>query len=223
MTPFSFDIVGFDLDGTLVDTAGDLAAALNVALAEAGRAALPLDRVRAMIGGGGRHLLEAGLAATGGSAGLDVARLYTTLIDYYAAHIAVHSRPFPGAIEAVDALCAKGVRVGIATNKVHARAVALLDALGVADRFACVIGGDTLGEGSAKPSPLMIRTLIERLGGGRCAFVGDTVYDTAAARAAGVPSVAMRFGAFAPPAAELGADAVIETFDALIPTLERLR
>ena len=98
----------------------------------------------------------------------------------------------------------------------------MLDDLGLAGRFACIIGGDTLGKGNAKPSPVPIRTMIARAGGGRAAFVGDSIYDIRAAHAAGIPAIAAGYGFLLSPVEDLGADAVIDSLDALLPALSRL-
>lgn len=219
MTRFSFRTVGFDLDGTLLDTSGDLAAAVNHALASGGRATLPIDRIKPMVGGGARHMLAQALAASGGcdEAALDM--LLPRLLAYYQANIVVHTRPFAGAVEAVDALRAAGVRCAVVTNKREDFARQLLEQLGLLDRFACVIGGDTLGEGRAKPKPDMVLAMIERCGG-PAAFVGDSIYDVQAARAARVPVVACAFGFLQQPVETLGADAVIHGFDELAAALE---
>lgn len=222
MTTISFDIVGFDLDGTLVDTSGDLAAAVNVALVEAGRLPLAPDRVRAMIGGGAKRMLTLALEETGGCAPDAFRRLYKMMLDYYAGHLAVHSTVFPGALDALDALAARGVALAVVTNKFERLADDLLHTLGLHDRFPCLIGGDTLGPGNAKPSPAPIHAMIERCGGGRAAFVGDSLYDMASAKAAGIPVVAVSFGFLAGPVAEYGADAVIDEYAALLPALARL-
>jgi len=134
----------------------------------------------------------------------------------------VHSRPFPGALAALDALDALGVKTAIVTNKFESLARKLLTELGLIDRFATLIGGDTLGAGRAKPSADPIVEMIARLGGGRAAFVGDSIYDVMAARNAGVPSIAVSFGFLHGPVEELGADAVIDHFDKLLPTLRSL-
>ena len=214
MHVFPFTIVGFDLDGTLLDTSVDLAAAVNHALATIGRAPLTVDRVRPMIGGGGRHMLQLALAASGDEALLD--RLYPVMIDFYAAHIAVHTAPFPGALAMLDGLAARGVKIALVTNKAEKLARPLLDALGLTPRFAWIIGG------AGKPSPEPIQTMIARCGGGRAAFVGDSIYDVGAARAAGIPAVACAFGFLDKPVEALGAEAVIAHFDELIPVLESL-
>ncbi|WP_425229416.1 HAD-IA family hydrolase [Sphingomonas sp.] len=217
-TRFPFSIVGFDLDGTLVDTSADLAAAVNHALTTDGRAALPVAAITPMIGGGARHMLAQALG--GDEAAVD--RLLPALLDFYAANIAVHSRPFLRVVETVDALRALGVICAVVTNKRRSFANKLLQALGLLDRFACVIGGDTLGAGRSKPAPDPILAMIEQCGGGRAAFVGDSVYDVMAAKAAGTPVVACSFGFLDRPVAALGADATIDDYAQLIPVLTRL-
>jgi phosphoglycolate phosphatase len=222
MSDFPFAIVGFDLDGTLIDSAGDLTAAVNHALALAARTPLTEAEVRPMIGLGARHMLEQGFAATGGVPSGDFERLYRELLRFYEANIAVHSRPFPGVIAALDQLDALGVLTAVVTNKREDMARKLLGALGLADRMATIIGGDTLGQGNAKPSPAPIAEMIARCGGGRAAFVGDSIYDVMAAQGAGITSVVVSFGFLDRPAQELGADHVIDGYDELIPLLERL-
>ena len=219
MTPISFSTVGFDLDGTLLDSAGDLTAALNHALAAGDRAPLPVEEARRLVGGGARHLLATALGE-GDKAKVD--RLLPLLLEHYQANMTVHSRLYPGAVEAVDTLRAAGVRCAVVTNKRESFTHDLLRHFDLLDRFACVIGGDTLGAGLTKPKPDMVLAMIERCGGGRAAFVGDSIYDIAAAKAAGVPVVACSFGYSQQPVATLGADAVIDRFDQLIPTLRRL-
>ncbi|CAN5437592.1 HAD family hydrolase [soil metagenome] len=223
MTPFSFDIVGFDLDGTLVDTSGDLTAAVNHALEAAGRAALSVDRVTPMIGAGAKRTLEQALEATGGCEREEFRRLYKLLLAYYEAHIAAHSRPYEGAIQAVDALIAMGVKVAIVTNKFESLAEKLLRELGIRDRFTALIGGDTLGPGNSKPSPAPIHEMIARCGGGRAAFVGDSSFDILAAKNAGIASVAVSFGFLLGPVEELDADAVVDGYAELISALEGLK
>jgi phosphoglycolate phosphatase len=219
---FPFQIVGFDLDGTLLDTSGDLTAAVNFALAEAGRAPLTVEEVKPMIGGGAKHMLLQTLDATGGVPEDEAKRLYKLMLGYYETNLTVHTVPFPGMVEAIDALRAKGARIGVVTNKFESFAAQVLDQLGLTDKFDTLIGGDTLGPGNAKPSAAPIHELMRRLGGGRTAFVGDSVYDMQAARNAGVPSVAVSFGFLLHSLVEMGADAVIDSFDELVPALERL-
>jgi len=222
MPKFSFDIVGFDLDGTFMDTIGDLAAAVNHTLGEAGRQPLTIEQVIPMVGAGAKVMLERTLAATGGCSDEEFRRLYKLLLAYYEAHIADNSRPFPGAVEAVEALRARGVKTAIVTNKFEGLAEKLLAEVGLRDRFDTLIGGDTMGKGLAKPHRAPIDEMIRRLGGGRAAFVGDSIYDIMAAKNAEVPSIAVSFGFLLQPVEELGADAVIDSYAELIPTLERM-
>ena len=222
-----FDIVGFDLDGTLLDTHEDLAAAVNHALAIAGRAPFPASEVRAMIGGGGRTMLRRALERSGGVPGdAEFSDLHARLIEFYSDNIAHRTALFPGGAAMLHGLAARGVKLAVVTNKLEALAIKGFDALGLTSCFYTIIGGDTLGPGRAKPSrypiDLMIARGIAQGTGGGAAFVGDTTYDIGAARAAGIPSVAVSFGFNDVPPEELGADAVIGHFDELIPALARL-
>jgi len=220
MTHFLFKIVGFDLDGTLLDTSGDLAAAVNHALTSVDRPALSVEQVKPMIGGGARHMLKQGLTATGGYDEAMLDTLHARLLAYYEANICVLTRPYPGVVDALDALAAKGVTLGIVTNKIERFARTVLGELGLSDRFACILGGDTMSE--SKPSPMPIHEMVRQCGGGRAAFVGDSIFDIQAGQAAGLPTVACSYGFLMQPVEDLGADAVIDGFDALIPTLEKL-
>jgi phosphoglycolate phosphatase len=227
MDGFPFRIVGFDLDGTLLDTEADLGAAVNHALGYAGRPPVPASEVRGLIGGGGRKMLAKALAKHGPAMPDDeFAALYAELLRFYAANIAVHTRPFPGAEEMLDGLAQRGVRLAVVTNKLEALAVQVLGELGLASRFYTIIGGDTLGPGRAKPARDQLDEMIARADGEngslRAAYVGDTTYDTRAAEAAGLPSVAVSFGFNDLPPHELGASAVVDHFDELIPVLEML-
>lgn len=222
MNDFPFQIVGFDLDGTLLDTLEDLGAAVNHALILAGRPTIPIGEVQYLVGGGARRMLERALDLTGGIDQTAFEPLYRELIAFYTANIAVHSRLYSGGEAMLDQLASGGVKLAVVTNKIESLARKLLDELGLTSRFAAIIGGDTLGPGRAKPAPDMIDEMVVRLGGGGAVFVGDTTYDIGAAQAAGVPSVAVSFGFNDKPAHELGADAVIDHFAELIPTLLRL-
>ena len=220
MADFPFDVVAFDLDGTLADTAPDLTAALNHALGRLGHAPVPAAEVRHMVGHGARALLRQGLAADGVADEDQVERGLPILLDHYAAHIADGSRPFEGAGAALDLLAARGVALAVCTNKVEALAIRFFEAIGWRDRFAAIVGGDTVG--ISKPDPAPLREAIARAGGGRAAFVGDSITDTRTAQALGIPCIAVTFGFSDRPMDALGADALIDHFDALVPTLETL-
>ena len=215
-----FAIVGFDLDGTLLDTSRDLGVALNHALATIDRPCVPDSEVTNLIGGGSALMLRRALALTGGEVGVDFDALRQVLLAHYEANIAVNTALYPGGAAMLDALDERGVRIAMVTNKPQHLAIKLLGELGLLDRFACVIGGG--GGYPLKPAPDALHAMVERSGGGAAAYIGDTTFDTGAARAAGLPCVAVSFGFNDLPIADLGADAVIDHFDALIPTLAAL-
>ena len=214
----------FDLDGTLVDSAPDLTAALNVALVDAGRPPLDPATVRHLVGHGARALIERGLALSGGGGEAAVARALPVFLAHYAAHLADGTRPYPGCAAALDRLAARGCVLAICTNKPVAMSRALVAALGWTARFAANLGGDSLPVRKPDPAPLL--ATIAAAGGdpATSVFVGDTAVDVATARAAGVPVIACAFGFADRPAAELGADVVIDGFgdlDAALTALSR--
>jgi phosphoglycolate phosphatase len=218
MTRIPFDIVGFDLDGTLLDTSGDLAAAVNYAIATEGRPPFPVDAIRPFVGKGAKVMLERALTASGGYDDDLLARMLPILLDYYEQNLAIHSIPYPGLMEAMTALEQAGVKLAICTNKAERFTIPLLHQIGLSDRFASVVGGDTLGV--AKPDPAPIREMIARAGGGRTVFLGDTINDIVGARNARIPSIAVSFGFLDGPVEQLEADAVIHHFDELVPLLQ---
>jgi phosphoglycolate phosphatase len=220
MADFPFDVVAFDLDGTLADTAPDLAAALNHALAALGRAAIPPTTVRHLVGHGARALLRKGLAATGEASEDLVDRGFPLFIDHYSANIADGTAVYPGLEAALDWLSLHGVALALCTNKPEALTRRLLAALGWSDRFRSVVAGDTLPV--RKPDPAPLHEAIARAGGGRAAFVGDSITDADTARAAGIGFVAVSFGFSDRPVADLGADIVIDDYAELVPALARL-
>jgi phosphoglycolate phosphatase len=213
----------FDLDGTLVDSAPDLAAALNRVLAEAGLPPHPPEAVAGMVGHGVARLLERGFAVAG--APLDLAALprwVDRFLVFYAEDLSTLSRPYPGMPEAVDALAAAGWRLGVCTNKPTRLSVGLLDALGLGPRFGAVVGGDAAPE--RKPHPAPMRMTLDRLGvpAGASVFVGDSETDVLTARAVGLPVVLVKHGYTAIPPEALGADAVADDLSDLPALLESL-
>lgn len=223
MTRFPFDVVLFDLDGTLVDSARDLGPAVNHALSVIGREPVSEDSTRNMIGGGTDMMLRNALEATGGMVEEeDYQRMTAALLEHYWARIAENTVPFPGCFDALDLLAAHGCRLAVVTNKSEGPARQLIEALNMTDRFATIYGGDTLGRERAKPLPDMLHAAIADCGGGRAAMVGDSTYDVRAGKAAGIPVVGCRYGYHDVPVAKLGADAIIDGFDELVSTLETL-
>lgn len=223
MPPFPFDTVGFDLDGTLIDTAPDLCRAVNHALSTIARPPLSEDATREVIGGGTRAMLTRALERTGGTVEeAQFEQLYRALIDHYERHTSEHSAPYPGCLAALGELAAMGCRLAVVTNKQEYLARKLLDELGLTQRFEAILGGDTLGPGRSKPKRDMLDEALLRCGGTRFAMVGDSSFDVRAARAAEVPVVLLAAGYHDMPPEALGADAVIDGFDELVPALERL-
>jgi phosphoglycolate phosphatase len=206
----------FDLDGTLVDTAPDLVDTLNVVFAREGLPAVPYATARNLIGGGARAMIARGLEAEGRTlAAAEHDRLFADFIAHYTDHIADRSRPFPGAIEALDELSGRGHHFAVCTNKLERLSVLLLRKLGIADRFAAICGQDTFGV--QKPDPDMLRRTIIASGGEvqRAVMVGDSATDIRTARAAGVPVIAVDFGYSEEPVAKFAPDRIIAHFSQL--------
>jgi phosphoglycolate phosphatase len=215
--------IAFDLDGCLVDTAPDLIGTLNVILGEHGHPGLPLESARTVVGHGARAMLSRGFETVGET--LDPERmsaLFERFIDLYVARIDQASRPYPGVVETLDRLAAAGARLAVCTNKRTDLSLALLDALDLTRRFAVVMGPDKAG--AAKPDPRHLIAAIEASGGviGRALMVGDSRTDVGAAVAAGAPVVAVSYGYSDVPPAELGADALIDSFAELPDIARRL-
>lgn len=208
----------FDLDGTLVDTAPDLLATLDVVLTEAGYQALPHGTGIGSIGQGSKAMIEFALKGQGIEPTLErVQPMHLRFLEYYQANIAVESQPFPGVVEALDRLASAGAVLAVCTNKFENLSLELLGALKLTDRFAVIVGPDTLGV--RKPDPAHILGTIERAGGdtARAVMVGDSRADIDAAKAARVPVIAVDFGYTDVPVNELSPDHVISHYDALYP------
>jgi phosphoglycolate phosphatase len=217
-------VIVFDLDGTLIDTAPDLIATLNVVLAGEGLPPVPYDQARVLIGGGAKVMIARGLAAEGRSAPPDrLNKLFVEFIDYYSAHIADQSRPFPGLERALDRLADRGFNFAVCTNKLEALSRKLLDILGLTSRFSFICGQDTFGV--PKPDPQVLRKTIAAASGHEkdAVMVGDSETDVATARAAGIPIIAVDFGYTPRPIAEFRPDRLISHFDDLPGAVAAIR
>jgi phosphoglycolate phosphatase len=220
-------LIVFDLDGTLVDTAPDLIAALNFVLEREGLAPVPLHIARNLIGAGARRLIERGLELEGRAASVgDIDRLTKDFIDYYADHIADGSRPFEGLEDALDELKGRGYRFAVCTNKLEWLSKRLLDQLGLSSRFAAICGADTFG--ISKPDPAILQQTVARAGGqiSTTIMVGDAGPDVGVARRAGVPVIGVGFGYTDVPMADLKPDLLINKMrdlPAAVETLEAIR
>jgi phosphoglycolate phosphatase len=221
--PFQDAVIAFDLDGTLVESAPDLIGTVNLMLAERGLAPLPLAAARHLVGGGAARLLERGFTAAGAVWNpADKPAMVEHFIALYRDRIAEESFAFPGVAETLDALRAEGCRLLVCTNKRTDLSLALLDAVHLLDRFEAVVGADAVSR--AKPDAAHLLEAIAKVGGDRAhaLMVGDSAADVNAAKAAGVPVVAVSFGYTEVPARDLGADAVIDRFADLIAPARRL-
>ncbi|MDG5747032.1 HAD hydrolase-like protein [Qipengyuania sp. XHP0207] len=227
MSNLRFDIVGFDLDGTLVESHRDLGAAVNHALRLGGFDPVPADSASDLIGGGAKIMLKQAIDAQGGLPDDEFRQLYKQMLAYYSEHNAVHTRAYPHAEEALVALADRGAKLALVTNKFEEFAVQILTKLGLAGHFYAIIGGNSLGKNDsgtyrAKPMPDPLIEARERGGGGSFAFVGDSSYDVKAARGAQVPVIGARYGYCDKPPGQLGADAEIDSLAELVSALERL-
>jgi phosphoglycolate phosphatase len=206
----------FDLDGTLIDTAPDLIDTLNVIFAREGLPPVPYEAARNAIGGGARTMIARGIETEGRTfSAQKLEQMFAEFIEYYSEHIADRSQPFPGLIDALDSLAARGCRLAVCTNKLERLSVLLLRQLGLADRFAAICGQDTFG--IQKPDPEILRRTVAAAGGTleRTVMIGDSNTDIRTARAAGAPVIAVDFGYSDRPIAEFGPDRIINHFSQL--------
>ena len=214
----------FDLDGTLADTAGDLIAAANAALGAMGHAPqLVMGRDDATALRGGRAMLQLAADRMGMVQAVPmIAAGYPLLLAAYGDAIDQHTTLYPGAMDAVARLKARGIAVGICTNKPEGLAETLLTRLGVRAEFAALVGADTLP--LRKPDPAPFFEAVARAGGarGQSCLIGDTVTDRETARAAGRPCALVTFGPLGQSVADLAPEALIDHYDALDGVIDRL-
>lgn len=213
----------FDLDGTLVDTADDLIATLNLILADEGIRPMTRGEAGSLLGAGVRAMIARGFALVDRTVEEErLDRLFDRFIPLYADTIAVHSRPFPGAEAALDRFAAAGWRLAVCTNKLEALSRRLLGELGLADRFAAICGGDTFAV--KKPDAGHLLGTVAAAGGApeRTVMVGDSGTDVKAAQNAGVPVVAVTFGYTDRPVSSYHPDVVIDRFDQLFDAVASL-
>jgi phosphoglycolate phosphatase len=182
----------FDLDGTLLDTAPDLAWACNTAVAEAGFRPLPAEALRPFVSGGATAMLRASLARDNGE--VTIEPILQRMLALYEANIAVHTRLFEGMADVLDELERRGMAWGIVTNKLTRFTEPLLHRLDLARRPGCVISGDTCAE--SKPHPLPILEACRRIDRAPrdCVYIGDARRDIEAGHNAGMLTLAALYG-----------------------------
>ncbi len=187
------DAVLFDLDGTLVDSAPDLLAAANRMLADAGREAIDYATFRPLVSRGARAMLT--LAFPDDNDAQRNARI-AVFIGYYAQALAVDTRPFAGIEALLQQIERSGKRWGVVTNKLEALATQVVEGMGWSARCGAIVGGDTVGVAKPDPAPLLHACRQLQVQPSRCVYLGDDRRDIVAARAAGMPGVAVLWGYF---------------------------
>jgi phosphoglycolate phosphatase len=204
-------ILIFDLDGTLVDTAPDLLAALDAVLAREGRRRVDRQDLGHLVGHGARAMLAEAFRMTGEPAPEDrLSALMDDFIVHYRAHIADESRPFPGVEETLREFTREGVKMGVLSNKPQELCDRLLAALDLSKYFVAIHGAGRYSY--VKPDARVFRHVTEELGGGKAIMIGDSATDVATAHAAGVPVIVVTYGYTPTPAHLLGGDAITGDF-----------
>jgi phosphoglycolate phosphatase len=212
--PYAAQAIIFDLDGTLVDSAEDLRAAVNVLFGELGLRPVEASEIKGMIGDGVLKLVERALvAANGDPEQRDF--LLPRFLALYQANPAALTRCYPGVLETLDALRRKGFRLAVVTNKPVFATKKILEALALAAFFPVVVGGDSLP--TRKPDPGQLFEAARQLGVDvdQALMVGDNIHDVEAAHAAGMRCIAVSYGYHHRPPSEFNADRLIDRFDEL--------
>jgi len=192
--PDGIKTVLFDLDGTLLDTAPDLAAALNTVLAENCREPLPYEAIRPAVSHGGIAIIRRGFQLEASDPAIEPLR--QRLLEVYRANISTHTRPFPGMAEVLDTLEARGLNWGVVTNKPGWLTQPLLRNLGLLQRAACVVSGDTLTQRKPDPAPMLHACALAGSEPQRCVYIGDAQRDVEAGNNAGMYTLVALFGYF---------------------------
>lgn len=200
----------FDLDGTLADTAPDLAAALNKMRIDRGMAPMPLAPLRRMASSGARGLVGVGFGLKPGDEAYEAHRV--EFLDNYGRALCVHSRLFDGIHELLDQVEASGRKWGVMTNKVARFALPFARAIGFEGRAACIVSGDTTAHAKPHPAPLLHAADLCGVAAADCIYVGDDLRDIQAGNAAGMKTLAVTWGYLGEtePPAQWGAHAVID-------------
>jgi len=217
------ELVLFDLDGTLIDTAPDMAAALNALLVAEGRSPLPFDAIRPHVSHGAAGLLHIGFGAVEDAA--ESERRRGAFLSTYERNLAAASRPFPGIAELLSRIEDAGLRWGVVTNKPGWLTEPLLRLLDLERRAAAIVSGDTLAQRKPDPAPLLFACSAAGTVPERTVYVGDAERDVAAGRAAGMASYVALYGYLGPAdrPGEWGATALLEQPGDLWPHLARPR
>jgi len=182
----------FDLDGTLADSAGDLAGAVNRIRADRGLPPVSVDTVRPHASAGARGLLGAGMGVRPDDP--EYPRLRDRFLEYYAVGLANTTALFDGVAHMLDALDARGLRWGIVTNKAERFTAPVVAALGLSARASAVVSGDTTAHPKPHPAPLLHAATIMAVDASKCVYVGDDLRDVIAGNAAGMSTIVAEYG-----------------------------
>jgi len=221
LTPtFGIRTVLFDLDGTLADTAPDLTFALNCLLREQERTALPYEVIRPVVSHGATALVKLGFAIGPDEPAFSALR--DRLLSLYQQHLAQETRLFQGMAELLDEIEGLGMNWGVVTNKPAFLTQPLMAALGLAERAACIVSGDTTTNRKPHPEPLLHACRLAGSEAAQCLYVGDAERDIRAGREAGMATLVALFGYIGPldKPESWGANGLVADPAAIIPWLE---
>tara|TARA_R110002049_G_scaffold18510_12_gene70581 strand:- start:498 stop:1211 length:714 start_codon:yes stop_codon:yes gene_type:complete len=189
---FAVEAVLFDLDGTLVDSLPDIHESARRMLVEVGRSPRDIDEIRRFVGRGVPTLVERCLTEGASASRDEIDAAIGVFRRHYAVVNGEYSRVYPGVLETLQTMRARGLKLACVTNKPEVFTLPLLDRTGLASYFDLVVSGDTLPV--KKPDPAMLHHACERLGTGYALMIGDSANDALAARAAGVPVLLVTYG-----------------------------
>jgi phosphoglycolate phosphatase len=219
----AIDAIAFDLDGTLINSVPDVRAAINRLLVSEGRSGISLEQTLSLVGQGARVMMEQAMML-GGEAPMPDAldRMVETYIGFYQCHPADLTTIYPGVVEVLESLAARGIPMAICSNKPFVMTKLVLKTLGLDQYFDAVTGGDNVPH--RKPDGRHITHTLDLMGKryARAVMVGDSEIDVAAGKDAGVPVIAVTYGYTHVAVADLGADVLIDRFNDLPDTLDAL-
>jgi phosphoglycolate phosphatase len=221
--PARYDALLFDLDGTLIDSAPDIALALNLLMADLDRPELDLPAVRSMIGDGAGTLVERALtAASVAHRPEELGSYLKRFLAHYEADPVQLTKPYPGVPETLAVLDAKGFRCAICTNKPQRATEMILEALDLARYFDPILGADAVA--NRKPHPDHLQAALTAMGAKRerGVMIGDSTNDVAPAQALAMPAIVMAYGYGRRPLSALGADLILEDFAKLPEALQSI-
>jgi len=213
----------FDLDGTLVDSARDLSAALNHVLKQASRPEIALSEVRHMVGDGARALIIKGFSETGHlPEATEIDIIQDEFLNYYSDHITDQTIIFPGALRVIETLANMKIPLGLCTNKAIKLTKKIMAEFDLTDYFSTIVGGDSFDYRKPDPRHLISTLEIMKADPQRAVMVGDSRNDIMAAQRAGIHVIGVSFGYSKTPIAELNPDMVIDHYDDFLNSLGRL-